>query len=217
MFAAQVHHSAAGALFRFRTELFILLMGLGAFAALARTASGLWALVILAGLVLALFALPWTRRVTVRRAWCVISRHRLQRVFYETRMHTRSGRLSLILWIRPTQVGERAWVWRRAGICAADLEAHTGEIAAACYARETRVAKSPRWAQLVTVDVVRRDTLAPRTVVPSGLAPATAPTWPPPRRPYPSPSSRPPAWTAPPETPPPGSPASGPDPAPPAA
>jgi hypothetical protein len=72
MFAAQVHHSAAGSLFRFRTELFILLMGAGAFLALARTASLIWALVILAGLVLALFALPWTRRFTVRRAWCVI-------------------------------------------------------------------------------------------------------------------------------------------------
>ena len=38
-FAAQVHHSAAGSLFRFRTELFILLMGAAAFLALARTAS----------------------------------------------------------------------------------------------------------------------------------------------------------------------------------
>ena len=37
-------------------------MGVGAFLALARTASRLWALVILAGLVLAVFALPWTRR-----------------------------------------------------------------------------------------------------------------------------------------------------------
>ena len=117
--------------------------------------------------------LPWTRRFVIRRAWCVISRHRLQRVFFETRMHTRSGRLSLILWIRPTQVGERAWVWCRAGICAEDLEAHTGEIAAACYAREARVAKSPRWAQLVTVDIVRRDTLAPRTVV--AIRPGTRP------------------------------------------
>jgi hypothetical protein len=50
MFAAQVHHSAAGALFRFRTELFILLMGLGAFAALALTASWIWALIILTAL-----------------------------------------------------------------------------------------------------------------------------------------------------------------------
>ena len=124
---------AAGTLCRFRTELIILDSGLGAFAALALAASWLWALVILAGLVLAVFALPWTRRFIIRRAWCVFSRHRLQRVFFETRMHTRSGRLSLILWIRPTQVGERAWVWCRAGICAEDLEAHTGEIAAACY------------------------------------------------------------------------------------
>jgi hypothetical protein len=92
-------------------------------------------------------------------------------VFFETRMHTRSGRLSLILWIRPTEVGERAWVWCRAGICAEDLEAHTGEIAAACYAREARVAKSPRWAQLVLVNIVRRDTLAQHVTVPSGLAP----------------------------------------------
>ena len=132
---------------------------------MARAASWIWALIILAGLVLAVFALPWTRRFVVRRAWCVISRHRLQRVFFETRMHTRSGRLSLILWIRPTEVGERAWVWCRAGICSEDLEAHTGEMAAACYAREARVAKSPRWAQLVVVNIVRRDTLAPRTVV----------------------------------------------------
>ena len=169
--AVTVHHSAAGALWRFRTELALLLTGGAATWELVCSASWMWALIILTGLVLAVFALPWTRRYVVRRVWCVISRHRLQRVFFETRMHTRSGRLSLILWIRPTEVGERAWVWCRAGICAADLEAHTGEIAAACYAREARVAKSPRWAQLVTVNVVRRDTLAPHVTVASGLAP----------------------------------------------
>ena len=169
--AVTVHHSAAGVLWRFRTELAILLTGGAAAYELVCSASWIWALIILAGLVLAVFVLPWTRRYVVRRAWCVISRHRLQRVFFETRMHTRSGRLSLILWIRPTEVGERAWVWCRAGICAEDLEAHTGEIAAACYAREARVAKSPRWAQLVVVNVVRRDTLAPHVTVSSGLAP----------------------------------------------
>ena len=169
--AVQVHHSAAGVLWRFRTELAVLLTGGTAADELARAASWIWALIILSGLVLAVFVLPWTRRYVTRRAWCVISRHRLQRVFFETRMHTRSGRLSLILWIRPTEVGERAWVWCRAGICAEDLEAHTGEIAAACYAREARVAKSPRWAQLVLVNIVRRDTLAQHVTVPSGLAP----------------------------------------------
>jgi hypothetical protein len=175
MYAAQLHLTPVGALWRFRTELAIVWWGLGAFAALAFTVSWLWALVICAGVVLAVFTLPWSRRFVICRAWCVFSRHRLQRVFFETRMHTRSGRVSPVLWIRPTKVGERAWVLCRAGICAEDLEAHTGEIAAACIAREIRVAKSARWAQLVTVDIVRRDTLAPRTVVPSGLAPAPVP------------------------------------------
>ena len=169
--AVTVHHSAAGTLWRFRTELALQFTGGVAAFELAQFASWMWALIILAALVTAVFALPWTRRYVIRRAWCVISRHRLQRVFYETRMHTRMGRLSLILWIRPTEVGEKAWVWCRAPICADDLEAHTGEIAAACYARESRVAKSPRWAQLVVVNIVRRDTLAPHVTVASGLTP----------------------------------------------
>jgi hypothetical protein len=171
MFAAQVHHSAAGTLWRFRAELTLAAALVAATLALGHLVSIMWAQIIMAGLTVLVIVLPPTRRVLIRHAWCVFSRHRLQRVFFETRMHTRSGRVSLILWIRPTQVGERAWVWCRAGICAEDLEAHTGEIAAACIAREARVAKSARWAQLVTVDVVRRDTLAPRTVVPSGLVP----------------------------------------------
>jgi hypothetical protein len=106
----------------------------------------------------------------------VLSRHRIQKVCFETRMHTRSGRLPLVLRIHPTQVGERALIWCRAGICAADFEAHTGEIAAACYARQARVEGNRRWAQLVQLDVVRRDTLAAHTVIPSGLA-DTPPKW----------------------------------------
>ena len=95
----------------------------------------------------------------------------MQRVFFETRMHTRSGRLSLVLRIHPTEVGERALIWCRAGICFDDFEDHTGEIAAACYAREARVERSKRWAQIVVVNIVRRDTLAAHNVIPSGLAP----------------------------------------------
>ena len=91
-------------------------------------------------------------------------------MFYETRMHTRSGRLSLVLRIHPTEVGERALIWCRAGICFEDFEAHTGEIAAACYAREARIERSKRWAQLVQVNIVRRDTLAAHNVIASGLA-----------------------------------------------
>ena len=154
-----------------RTEAATLAASAFAFVALDTAITALWAAVVLAVNGGVLLALPWTRRFLIRRAWCVISRHRMQRVFFETRMHTRSGRLSLILRIHPTEVGERALVWCRAGICFEDFEAHTGEIAAACYAREARIERSKRWAQIVVVNIVRRDTLAAHNVIASGLAP----------------------------------------------
>jgi hypothetical protein len=166
---AQVHHSAAGALFRFRTELAILLGAVIGMAELAKAVTLAGAVVILSTLMFTVMVLPPTRRLVTRRAWCVLSRHRIQRVCFETRMHTRSGRLPLVLRITPTEVGERALIWCRAGICAADFEAHAAEIAAACYARQARIEANRRWAQLVQLDIVRRDTLAPHLVIPSGL------------------------------------------------
>jgi hypothetical protein len=172
----RVHHSAAGTLFRFRTELAILTAGTTGGWELAKAVAVTWAMVILTATAAVVAVLPWTRRFVIRRAWCVLSRHRIQKVCYETRMHTRSGRLPLVLRIHPTQVGERALIWCRAGICAADFEAHTPEIAAACYARQARVEGNKRWAQLVQLDIVRRDTLASHHVISSGIA-RLSPKW----------------------------------------
>ena len=166
----RVRQSAAGVFWRFRTELAALMMGTAGIWELVMAMTVTWAVAIFTASAITVMVLPWTRRFLIRRAWCVLSRHRIQKVCFETRMHTRSGRLPLVLRIHPTQVGERALIWCRAGICAADFEAHTPEIAAACYARQARVEGNKRWAQLVTVDVVRRDTLAPHHVIPSGLA-----------------------------------------------
>jgi hypothetical protein len=165
----QVHHSAAGSLWRFRTELSALLAGMGVIWELAKAVTLAWAVIITATLPLAVVTVPPIRRLAVRRAWCVLSRHRIQRACFETRMHTRSGRLPLVLRITPTEVGERALIWCRAGICAEDFEAHAAEIAAACYARQVRIEGHRRWAQLVQVDIVRRDTLAPHLVITPGL------------------------------------------------
>jgi hypothetical protein len=166
---AQVHHSAAGAIFRFRTELALLLAAITGMAELAKAITFGWAMIILTTVAVIVMVVPPTRRRVTRRAWCLLSRHRIQKVCFETRMHTRSGRLPLVLRITPTEVGERALIWCRAGICAADFEAHAEEIAAACYARTARIEGHKRWAQLVQLDIVRRDTLAPHLVIPSGL------------------------------------------------
>ena len=57
----------------------------------------------------------------------------------------------------------------RAGICAEDFEAHIGELRAACYARDARVTRNTRWSQLVTIDIIRRDTLAAGELIASPL------------------------------------------------
>ena len=166
----RTHHSAIGTLWRYRTEVLIPLLIIDCIKVLAIVLPVFLAIITVAATITVVKILPWTRRALIRRAWCVVSRHRIQRVCYETRMHTRSGRLPLILRIHPTEVGEQALIWCRAGICFEDFEAHTGEIAAACYAREVRVERSKRRAQFVQVNIVRRDPLAAHNVIASGLA-----------------------------------------------
>ena len=95
----------------------------------------------------------------------------MQRVCYEGRLHTRAGRLPLILWIRPTKVGERAHVLCRAGICADDFDAYKAEIGAGCYAREARVIRNKKWSHLVTIDIIRHDPLTAEVIIPSRIIP----------------------------------------------
>jgi hypothetical protein len=168
------HHSAAGTAWRWRTELTVLAT-LGA--VLWRLTLWLtvdWAGLALGGLLAVVLAVPWSRRFITRRFWCVLGRHRLQRLCYEARLHTRAGRIPLVLWTRPTKVGERSWVWCRAGVCAEDFDAHIGELRAACYARDARVLRNRRWSHLVTIDIIRRDTLAAANTITSPLARLTA-------------------------------------------
>ena len=165
----KVHRSAAGTAWRWRTELIILSGLLAALAWLTSQITIDWAAIVLAAAIGILFAIPVTRRFIVRRFWCVLARHRFQRLCWEARLHTRAGRLPVVLWVRPTKVGERLVIWCRAGVASKDYEQHTDELAAACYAREARITRNPRWSQIVTIDIIRRDTLAARHQVGSPL------------------------------------------------
>jgi hypothetical protein len=170
--AVDFHRSKLGIAWRWRTELALLTATVAGYVRLAAAITALWAGITLAALITAALLVPHSRRFLKRRGWCLIVRHRLQRVCYETRMHTRAGRLPLIVWIRPTRVGERAIVLCRAGICADDFDAYKAEIGSACYAREARVIRNKKWSQLVTVDVVRHDPLTPQVIIPSQVIPA---------------------------------------------
>jgi hypothetical protein len=167
--AVRLHRTGWGVAWRWRTEILILTAATAAILRLSRSLTLTWAGIILGAGILMLLALPWTRRYLTRRFWCILARHRIQKLCHEARLHTRAGRLPLVLWTRPTKVGERAWLLCRAGICAEDFEHHIGELRAACYARDARVTRNVRWSQLVTIDIIRRDTLAPSHIVPSPL------------------------------------------------
>ena len=168
------HRTPAGIAWRWRAELIIITVLAAAWWRLDTWTTRTWAIIILAVAFAVLGAVPHSRRFITRRFWCVLARHRLQRLCYEARLHTRSGRLPLILWTRPTKVGERTWVLCRAGICAEDFEAHIGELRAACSARDARVTRNRRWSHLVTIDIIRRDTLAASELIASPLQRLTA-------------------------------------------
>ncbi|HLX49512.1 MAG TPA: hypothetical protein VKS82_14380 [Streptosporangiaceae bacterium] len=163
----RLQHSTAGMLWRWRTELSLAITLALATWRLATAITLTATLAVLAGLAAALAATPPARRFITRRAWCVLARHRLQKLCWEARLHTRTGRLPLIVRITPTKVGERALVLCRAGICAEDFEAHIGELRAACYARDARVTRHTRWSQLVVIDIVRHDPLTAGRHIPS--------------------------------------------------
>ncbi len=159
--AVTFHRSAAGMAWRWRTELTTLTLITAALLRLHYT-FGDWIrpAVLVVAVVLVLAVVPASRRFLVRRFWCVLVRHRIHRLCWEARLHTRAGRLPLVAWVRPTKVGERAWLVCRAGVCAEDFEDNVGELRAACFARDARITRNHRWSQLVRIDIIRRDTLA---------------------------------------------------------
>jgi len=166
---AKWNRTPAGTAWRWRTELATLSSLAALFWRLDTWTNLTWAGVILGGLAVLVALIPHSRRFITRRFWCVLARHRIQRLCYEARLHTRSGRLPVIVWIRPTKVGERAWVLCRAGICAEDFDARIGELRAACYARDARVTRNRRHSHLITLDIIRHDTLAARELIKSPL------------------------------------------------
>ncbi len=127
-----------------------------------------WAWVTEATVIILIVAVPVSRRYVVGRFWAVLSRHRLRACLNQTRAMspmTYNGKLPLLLWSRPSPIGERIRVWLPAGLSVKDIEAVSDKLAAACWAREARIEPSRRQAALVVVEIVRRDPFESRRVL----------------------------------------------------
>ena len=93
-------------------------------------------------------------------SWCLVTRHRIRTCFSEFIITNRTGSLPLILWARPTPVGERVWIWLRPGLSLDDLHNRLDKIAVACWATAALAdAASASNAAFVRLDIKRRDVL----------------------------------------------------------
>ena len=152
-------------LWQLRAELTALVVGVYGWLWLTDRMPRWAAVAVIAGTMAGLLLWGPSRRFVVGHVWCTVTRHRLRSCMAQTGVTNRHGYVPWLLWVRPTNVGERVRLLMRPGICADDLEGRTGYIAAACWARDARVRANRRVAALVTVDVIRHNPLtADRTI-----------------------------------------------------
>jgi hypothetical protein len=62
----------------------------------------------------------------------------------------------VVLYTVPAHFGERVWLWCRAGITPADLEAARDILRSACWASDVRVVVNDRRSHIVVLEVIRR-------------------------------------------------------------
>ena len=118
------------------------------------------------------------RRRAVALAWCFVTRHRIRTCFSEFIITNLAGSLPLILWARPTPVGERVWIWLRPGLALDDIQNRLDQIAVACWADAAVVERaSDANAAYLRMDIKRRDALTGK--IPSPLLGLVDPSAPP--------------------------------------
>jgi hypothetical protein len=70
-------------------------------------------------------------------------------------LHSRTGRLPMVLWTRPVPAGVRCTLWCRPGLSVADFDAVRQRFATACWCRAVEVEADPRRPQIVRVFLER--------------------------------------------------------------
>lgn len=98
---------------------------------------------------------PRARRYLAARAWCIVTPHRVRAGCVQAWIHSRNGKIPIVLLTRRRPTGERVYLWCRAGTSAEDLSSARGLLAAACWAHDVRVSRHPQYAHLITLDVIR--------------------------------------------------------------
>jgi hypothetical protein len=100
---------------------------------------------------------PEVRWWITAHAWCVVTAHRLRTGCAQAWIHSRHGKLPIILFTSPKPFGERVHLWCRAGTSVEDFEFARDLLRSACWAHDVQVARSTRYSHIVILDVIRHE------------------------------------------------------------
>jgi hypothetical protein len=120
--------------------------------------SWVWSLIGFSMIATTLVNWPPARSWLLAHARAVVTAHRVRTGCAQAYIHSRYGKLPIILLTRPKPFGERVYLWCRAGICLEDFESSSDILRSACWARDTRITSSTRYSHIVILDVIRHET-----------------------------------------------------------
>lgn len=145
---------------RFRTELLALCAMLaGYFWVDSLTGPDFAGMVLLCALTL-LLAPATPRAVLFGRLQCSRTRRAIKAMSREEKLNNTLGKPPLVVRSRCTDAGERYTLLLRVGQSAEMIESRRDNVRAATHSRDVRVKRNPNRAHIVTLDIIRRDTLA---------------------------------------------------------
>jgi hypothetical protein len=142
-------------LWRWRYEIAFLVGLPAAIILLPARVGWLWSLTGAVPLAALLAFSPAARFRVCGHARCVLTAHQVRTGCAQAWIHSRYGKLPIILMTSPKPFGELVRIWCRAGICLEDFVAAREILRTACWAGDVHITSSTRHSQVVILDVVR--------------------------------------------------------------
>jgi hypothetical protein len=146
--------------FRYRTELGFLALVAVLYFGVRHEVGPRWATFCTLAAAVLVLSWGWSRRLVIGRLSCARTRRLVVEVFKQTRVENVAGQLPMIRRSIVTPAGERLIVWCRAGQSAELLDARVEELRAGARCRHVTVTRDPNRSHRVSIDVIRRETLA---------------------------------------------------------
>lgn len=143
-------------LWRWRYELALLTGIPAAITILVTKLSWMWCLAVVGVIVGTLTAWPEARSWLLAHARSAITAHRVRTGCAEAWIHSRHGKLPIILMTSPKPYGDRVIIWCRAGTCLEDFEEASDILRSACWAHDVQVT-STHYSHIVILGVIRRE------------------------------------------------------------